>query len=313
VIVQATAAGYVGASAELDVTDDEPSLALALSGDLMWENGGTLTGTVSRIAPDLSEPVVVTITSSDPTAATVPPNVTIAGGQSSAQFTITAVNDALSDGVQTTTITVSAAGYDSAAQTLLVADDERPYQNPRQPLDVDGDQFVVARDAIFVINILNAFRAGLADVIMDQYEGGAVFPDTNGDNWITAIDALLIINKLNNPEGEGEHEAFSHPALPGREMTDSPPQALVDEVHVEWRGDDDQVSERVSVDVVPTVTDPPWLVGDPDRIPGTFADDFAGDCREIVDLFFAELGTGEDEVLPSWWAVAAQARRAARW
>ena len=82
------------------MTDDEPVLTLTLSGDLLSENGGTIDAMVSRTGPNMSNPLVVSLTSSDVTAAVVPNSVTILAGRSSATFTITGVDDPVSDGVQ---------------------------------------------------------------------------------------------------------------------------------------------------------------------------------------------------------------------
>ncbi len=93
VVVTASSAGFVSGSAGLDVTDDEPVLTLTLSGDLLSENGGTIDGVVSRTGPNMSNSLVVSLTSSDVTAAVVPNSVTILAGRSSATFTITGVDD----------------------------------------------------------------------------------------------------------------------------------------------------------------------------------------------------------------------------
>ena len=216
----------------LDVTDDEGGLILSLSGDVLSEHGGTVLGTISRIAADTSQPLVVNVVSSDVTAATVPATVTIPVGQTTAVFTITGVDDAQSDGVQPATITISAPSFQSAAKTVLVADDERPYQNPRNALDVDDDQFVSAKDALIIINILNEIGSGPAAAIMAQHQGAPIFPDTNGDNFISPIDALLVINRLSNPPGgQGEGEAPAVQA-PTSAVATSPLRAvLVDAVH----------------------------------------------------------------------------------
>ncbi len=114
----------------------------------------------------------------------------------------------VSDGVQRTTITVSAPGLPADAKEILVADDERPYQNPREALDVDGDKSVGPLDALLIINIMNSIGTGEAVVIMAQYQGPARFPDASGDNFISPLDALLVVNSLNaqgNVGGEGEN------------------------------------------------------------------------------------------------------------
>ena len=64
------------------------------------------------------------------------------------------------------------------------------------PLDVNGDDFVSALDALLVINALNARlepRAGEPLVPAASYA-----LDTTGDQHLTPLDALLIINDLNH-------------------------------------------------------------------------------------------------------------------
>ncbi|MEX0585113.1 MAG: hypothetical protein WD176_00620, partial [Pirellulales bacterium] len=84
---------------------------------------GSTTGTVSRDGP-LTSPLVVALTSSDPTAATVPATVTIPIGQASATFNITPINDAVADGTQTAVIRGVALGYNSITDSIDVTDDE---------------------------------------------------------------------------------------------------------------------------------------------------------------------------------------------
>jgi hypothetical protein len=248
VVVTASAAGFVSSSAGLDVTDDEPVLTLTLAGDLLSEHGGTIEGVVSRTSPDMSTPLVVSLTSSDVTAAVVPPTVTILAGKSSAAFSVTGVDDPLSDGVQRTTITVAAPGFSADAQEILVADDERPYQNPREALDVNGDTFVSPIDALLIINIMNSVGIGEAAVIMAQYQGPAQFPDTSGDNFISPLDALRVINRLNAPDGEsGEGESLSSAAPTRITAQRSLNAALVDEVYArfEWSWNGSAGSDEV--------------------------------------------------------------------
>ncbi len=206
VLITATGTGFVGTSAGIDVLDDEPVLTLTLANDLLAENGGTVTGTVTRSALNLSAPLVVNLVSSDTSEAIVPATVTIPANQSSAEFVITGVDDTASDGVQTVAISVSSSGYVGDAKNVLVADNERPYQNPRNNVDVDGTTFVTPLDALLIINILNSVGRGPAATIMAGYIGPAQYPDTNGDNQISPLDALLIINYLNARSGAGEGE-----------------------------------------------------------------------------------------------------------
>jgi hypothetical protein len=75
---------------------------------------------------DLSQPLTVTLASNDTTEATVPATVTISAGQASATFAVNAVDDTISDGNQTVTISVAASGYNSGSTTLVVTDNEGP-------------------------------------------------------------------------------------------------------------------------------------------------------------------------------------------
>ncbi|WP_161604257.1 Calx-beta domain-containing protein [Roseiconus nitratireducens] len=121
----ATATGYAGASGNLDVTDDD-SLQLTLSIDpaSISENGGTATGTVYRNDGDLSSALVVTLASNDTGEATVPATVTIEAGQSSADFSITGINDDLVDGTQNVELTATATDYAGNTGALDVTDDD---------------------------------------------------------------------------------------------------------------------------------------------------------------------------------------------
>lgn len=71
-----------------------------------------------------------------------------------------------------------------------------PWQNPENPLDVNGDHDVTAIDALNVINWINA-NPGLSQLAAARqiYEK---FYDVNNDGFCTAGDALLVINWINN-------------------------------------------------------------------------------------------------------------------
>jgi len=121
---------YVLASG-LDVVATGPpleTLAVSIIDAEISENGGSTTATVTR-SGDTTNALIVDLASDDTGEATVPPTVTIAAGQAtSPSFTITGVDDAISDGTQTVTITasVTAGGYSNGTETLDVTDDEPP-------------------------------------------------------------------------------------------------------------------------------------------------------------------------------------------
>ncbi|RYD35316.1 MAG: hypothetical protein EOP87_07575, partial [Verrucomicrobiaceae bacterium] len=79
-------------------------------------------GTVSRSGSSVSA-LIVNLSSSDPTEATVPASVTIPAGSSSVNFDITAVNDTFPDGAKTAKITASAVDAISGSLDLTVTDD----------------------------------------------------------------------------------------------------------------------------------------------------------------------------------------------
>jgi hypothetical protein len=140
VTVTATHVDYVvGGSETLDVTDYE-TLSLVIDVTSISENGGAGTGTVTRSnTDDLSQALIVDLSSDDTSEATVPSTVEIPANQASATFTIAAVDDALLDGTQTVTITATHVDYAmSGSQTLDVTDHE--------PADLTGNGIVDFQD-----------------------------------------------------------------------------------------------------------------------------------------------------------------------
>lgn len=217
-VITATAAGVSSTNASVSVTDDElDTLSLSLATDLMSENGGSILATLTRADLDNTAALVVSLLSSNTSEATVPATVTILANQNSATFNITAVDEVAVDGAKKVTITASAGGHASVNKQVIVVDNETPYQNPRDPLDVHPDGLIIPGDVLIIVNILNNIGSGNAAVIMPQYTGELpAYPDTSGDNFISALDALLVINRINSPPpiegGEGEFE--SSPAVP---------------------------------------------------------------------------------------------------
>lgn len=79
-------------------------------------------GTVS-IPSALGSDLTVNLASSDTTEATVPATVTIATGNTSANFDVAAVDDFLADGNQSATITATASGYLDGQVGLTIEED----------------------------------------------------------------------------------------------------------------------------------------------------------------------------------------------
>lgn len=99
------------------------TLSLTLAPSVISETGGpnASVGTVT-INQALGFPFAAALSSSDLSEATVPGSVIIPAGQLSVTFPISAVDDLISDGSQTTAIMASAEGYNSASKTLTVTD-----------------------------------------------------------------------------------------------------------------------------------------------------------------------------------------------
>jgi len=129
VMVTATAAGYLPGSDTLRVDDNEVQLlAITLETASVSEAAGAVAtrGTVTRTAPDVSAPLVVTLESDDTSEATVPATVTILAGALSATFDVTAIDDSEVDGTQTVTFTATATDHESGTTTLDVLNDDLP-------------------------------------------------------------------------------------------------------------------------------------------------------------------------------------------
>jgi len=102
-----------------------PLIVLSAAPITVAENAGASasTGTVTIPSAAVAD-LVVALASSNTNAANVPVSVTIPAGQTSASFSISAVDNALSDGTKTVTITATAAGYTNGTVQLTVTDDE---------------------------------------------------------------------------------------------------------------------------------------------------------------------------------------------
>ncbi len=120
---------YVSGMDVVDVTDNEvQTLTVTIATASISETAGpaATTATVSRNDEDISSPLLVTLASDDTSEAAVAPSVTIPANQPSATFDIDAVDDLITDGTQTVTITASAGVYVQGADTVDVTDNEVP-------------------------------------------------------------------------------------------------------------------------------------------------------------------------------------------
>ncbi|HEY9690604.1 MAG TPA: Calx-beta domain-containing protein [Oculatellaceae cyanobacterium] len=130
----ASAQGFISSSDSIAVIDND-TVALSLTVDTtnINENGGKAIATVTRnVVTDI--PLVVQLSSSDTTEATVPATVTIAANQASATFEIQSFDDTIVDGTQPVIITAKpvytntnvAVQTGNATANLNIVDNESP-------------------------------------------------------------------------------------------------------------------------------------------------------------------------------------------
>ncbi len=185
-------------------TPTEPTTNLGLSVDsvLISEANGVATGTVTRASSNISQAILVSISSSNVQAISVPATVTIPANQQSATFKITGVDNYIVDGVRSSNIVVSAPNATSASVIMQVFDADSYWYNIAMPLDVNANGSITPIDVLLVINYINK---GLRQVTSAP---PPPYLDVNSDNLVTPADALLIINYLNSHGGgSGEGEA----------------------------------------------------------------------------------------------------------
>ncbi len=118
-------------------------------------------GTVTRTGATTSA-LVVTLSSSDPTEATVPASVTIPIGSTSAAFDITAVNDSFPDGNKSAIITASATGATAGTTTLTVNDDSDVYVQRLLLTEVLSQQAAAGVNDFWELTNISALPVSLA-------------------------------------------------------------------------------------------------------------------------------------------------------
>ena len=134
----------VGTPDTLEVTNDNgPTLRLTLGAEVVGEGLATATtATVTRNTPP-GTPLVVSLSSSDTTEATVPSTVTIPANTNTATFAITTLEDGVTDGNQNVTVTASASGFTGGSSVLVVSDADLPdlvVRNLNAPASVRTDE-----------------------------------------------------------------------------------------------------------------------------------------------------------------------------
>lgn len=206
--ITATANGMISGEILVNVTDVE-TLTVTVNKTEFLENAGAgaATGTVTRSNTNRSQPLTVTLTSSDLTELTVPTTVTIPANAASVTFPITAINDPDLDGPQTVQITATAASYFSTSATVTVQDHEPPViltptariTNPLPTITWSAIPGAI-RYEVQVSNL----SAGIPFLIYRTVTGNSLTPVENlGIGryrvWVRAIDSLERAGVWSNP------------------------------------------------------------------------------------------------------------------
>ena len=220
--IQAESVGYVSATTAV-VVEDRETIQVALTGSArIYESDGIVMATLSRSDIGSDFPLTILATSSDPSVASVgTAPLRIEAHQNSITFPITIPNDQVFESTQSVRLNfaVQDRAFEEFGLDLEVIDDESPWHNKINPLDVNRDQVITPLDALLVINYLNSLGSRATSDLPTPGDGQPVFVDTNSDQNLSAIDALLIINELNNPstalnaEGEPTWSAAAEPPL----------------------------------------------------------------------------------------------------
>ncbi len=125
--IRASSPNVISGSTFFNITDHETLTVTVDRPSIREDNGANAArGTVRRSNINVSQPLVVTLRSSDLSELAVPTTVVIPAGARSVQFDIDAVNDPSLDGVQTVTVSAAATGYYGGSVDMEVLDHEPP-------------------------------------------------------------------------------------------------------------------------------------------------------------------------------------------
>ncbi len=115
----------VSVPANLTVTDFE-TISLSTASPAFAENAGpnARTVTITRNNTDLSNPLTVTLASDDTSEMTTPVTVLIPANSASTTFSINAIDDLITDGTISVTLSAQATGYVNTTLAISVLDNE---------------------------------------------------------------------------------------------------------------------------------------------------------------------------------------------
>jgi hypothetical protein len=193
IAVIATATSQTTGSGSITILDNDFGTLVVAVPATAAEGVGTVQGSVT-MTPAPSGTVTISLSSSDPTAATVPASVTFLAGQSVALFTLNVVDDTKIDGTQSTTITASASGWTPATATMTVSDNENTKLTFFVPTIMEGipeTGTITISGALpnpLVVSLLSANTARLVVPATVTIPAGS----TTANFTATAVDDTLV-------------------------------------------------------------------------------------------------------------------------
>lgn len=111
--------------------------------------------------------------------------------------------------------------YSAVRDALVDAamESQKPWHNPNNPLDIDGNSIVIPLDVLLIVNRLDSIGAGRLPPPGVQ-QSPRVYYDSNGDGDSTPLDVLLVVNFLNDQSEPGAGEGESLEAVHRQETVD---------------------------------------------------------------------------------------------
>jgi hypothetical protein len=123
VAIDARVANWTTGSASITVADNENTDLIVVLPPSLREGDSPVTASV-RISGTRPVDLNVSLGSSDTTEITVPAAVVIPAGQTTANFTVTPVNDSEADGTQNVTVSATAPGFAGGSAAVAVQDND---------------------------------------------------------------------------------------------------------------------------------------------------------------------------------------------
>lgn len=122
VTITAAAAGFADATVDVDVLDDDARITLTIDPNSISEVDGTATATLTRNS-DATDALNVALSSSSDDV-TIPSGTSFEAGETTATFTIDAIDDALRQGNRDVTITATASLHQDGIEDITIEDDD---------------------------------------------------------------------------------------------------------------------------------------------------------------------------------------------